>query len=68
MDDVGIFVAILSILRANGILYGHLIQFLAFWYVLLRKIWQPCFPAKLRFPFKYVLVTFDGTNVQFAFL
>jgi hypothetical protein len=49
VDDVGIFMPILSIFRPNGLFYGHLVQFVViwylfypFWYVVLRKIWQPC--------------------------
>jgi hypothetical protein len=43
------FVAIWSILRPFvkilwqfGIFYGHLVYFSPFWYVVPRKIWQPC--------------------------
>jgi hypothetical protein len=28
--------------RPFGILYGHLVYFLPFWYIVSRKIWQPC--------------------------
>jgi hypothetical protein len=48
MQDVGIFLAILSSLRPNGIFYGHLVHFVVdwyiffpFWYFLPRNIWQP---------------------------
>jgi hypothetical protein len=33
MEDVGICMVILSILRPNGIFYGHLIRFEAIWYI-----------------------------------
>jgi hypothetical protein len=49
MEDVGIFcghlvyfTAIRYILRPLGIFYGHLVYFSLFWYVVPRKIWQPC--------------------------
>jgi hypothetical protein len=55
MEDVSIFWAIMSILRPNGIFYGHLVHFVVIWYILRslgifftfldvlpRKIWQPC--------------------------
>jgi hypothetical protein len=31
-DDVGIFLAILSTLRPNGIFFGHLVHFVVIWY------------------------------------
>jgi hypothetical protein len=50
MEDVGKFYvdfvnypAIWHILWPFGILYGHLVYFYPFWYVVARKIWQPCF-------------------------
>jgi hypothetical protein len=33
MEDVGIFMAILSILRLHGIFYGHLVNFVVIWYI-----------------------------------
>jgi hypothetical protein len=33
MDDVGIFSTILSILRPNGIFYGHSVHLVVIWYV-----------------------------------
>jgi hypothetical protein len=33
MEDVGVFKAILSILRRNGIFYGHLVHFVVIWYI-----------------------------------
>jgi hypothetical protein len=48
MEDVGIFyvrlvyiAAILYNLWTFGMFYGYLIYFSPFWYVALRKIWQP---------------------------
>jgi hypothetical protein len=42
-----------SILRPNGIFYGHLVccteTNLAIWYVVLRQIWQPCTGVALRY-------------------
>jgi hypothetical protein len=38
IEDVGILLAILSILRPNGILYGRLVHFVVtFWHVVPRK-------------------------------
>jgi hypothetical protein len=52
MEDVGIFyghsvnfVAIWYNLPPFGIFCGSLVYFSLFWYVALRKIWQPCLPA-----------------------
>jgi hypothetical protein len=49
MEVMGIFMANLAILRPNGIFYGHLVHFVAIWYIFCpfwysapRKIWQPC--------------------------
>jgi hypothetical protein len=45
MEDVGIFMATLSILRPNatfGTFCGHLVHFFPFWFIVQRKIWQPC--------------------------
>jgi hypothetical protein len=48
MKDVGIFMAILSILWPNcnswsfGAFCGHLVYFSRFGNVVSRKIWQPC--------------------------
>jgi hypothetical protein len=40
----GLFVAIWSILWPFGIFYSYLVYvFFQFWYVVPRKIWQPCF-------------------------
>jgi hypothetical protein len=36
MEDVGIFMSILSILRPNGIFYGHFVQFVVIWYMFSR--------------------------------
>jgi type IV secretory pathway VirB3-like protein len=33
MEDVGIFMASLAILRANGIFYVHLVHFVVIWYI-----------------------------------
>jgi hypothetical protein len=34
MEDVGIFMSILSILRPNGIFYGQMVYFMDKWYIL----------------------------------
>jgi hypothetical protein len=33
MEDVGIFMAIWSILRSFGIVCGHFVQFMVIWYI-----------------------------------
>jgi hypothetical protein len=38
------FTAIGNTLWPFGIFWGHLIYFSPFWYVVPRKIWQPCSP------------------------
>jgi hypothetical protein len=43
------FMATLYILRPFGIFYGHLVHFSRFWYVVPRKIWQPCGISQGRF-------------------
>jgi hypothetical protein len=63
-EDVGIFMAILSILQPTGIFYGHLVHFVViwyifcpFWYVAARKIWQPwlgSFCARARVLFQKI--------------
>jgi hypothetical protein len=49
MDNVGIFygelehfTAICYILLPFGIYCGHFLYFLPFWFIVPRKIWQPC--------------------------
>jgi hypothetical protein len=49
MEDVGIilwtfglFAVIWSILLTFGIFCGHFVNIFTFWYVVRRKIWQPC--------------------------
>jgi hypothetical protein len=42
MTDVGNFTAIWNIFWPFGIFCGHFGAFLPFWYVVQRKIWQPC--------------------------
>jgi hypothetical protein len=32
MPDVGVFMAILSIIRSNGIVFSYLVHFVAIWY------------------------------------
>jgi hypothetical protein len=51
------FMALLSILRPIVIFYGHLVHFVdiwyvfpRFWYVVPRKIWQPCSVDSLSIP------------------
>jgi hypothetical protein len=54
MEDVGTFYRFWSILRPFDILYVHSVYFVAmcmvyfssFWYIVLRKIWQPWFQAE----------------------
>jgi hypothetical protein len=49
MEDVGIFsghlvyvTAISHIVWTFGIICGNLVHFPPFWYIVPRKIWQPC--------------------------
>jgi hypothetical protein len=43
MERVGLFYGHLVCLKLFGIFYGHLgIHFMVIWYVVSRKIWQPC--------------------------
>jgi hypothetical protein len=42
MEDDGIFCCHLVYFTAFGTFYGYLLYFSPFWYVLPRKIWQPC--------------------------
>jgi hypothetical protein len=49
MEDVGIFwghsvyfTAIQYVLWTYGVFCGNLVYFSLFWYVVPRKIWQPC--------------------------
>jgi hypothetical protein len=59
MENVGNFMAIWNILWPFGIFCGHLVYFVTiwyisrafgtfspFWYVIPRKIWQPCFQTE----------------------
>jgi hypothetical protein len=55
MEDVGIFYvhlvnfpAISHILWPFGIFSTVLVHFYPFWYVVPRKIWQPCFKVKTK--------------------
>jgi hypothetical protein len=41
-DDLIYFAAIGNIIWPFGILWGHLVHFPTFWYLVPRKIWQPC--------------------------
>jgi hypothetical protein len=49
MEDFGVnyvhlvyFTAVWNILRPFGIFYGYLVDFSPFWFVVPRKLWQPC--------------------------
>jgi hypothetical protein len=39
------FMVIWYISMSFGIIFGHLVYFVAIWYVVPRKIWQPWFPS-----------------------
>jgi hypothetical protein len=62
MKGVGTFMANLSILRPNGIFYGHFGTFCGhlvyFWYVVPRKIWQPC--VKMSTTLLHLRAVFKG--------
>jgi hypothetical protein len=42
MEDVGIFYGHLVYFTDFGFFYGYLVYISPFWYVVQRKIWQPC--------------------------
>jgi hypothetical protein len=46
MEDTGIFyLYLVHFLAILGIFCGHLVYFSPFWFIVLRKIWQPCCKA-----------------------
>jgi hypothetical protein len=47
-DNLVYFTQILYIFWPFGIVYGHYVYFSPVWYVVLRKIWQPCSEAALN--------------------
>jgi hypothetical protein len=51
------FMVIWSILQPFGIFYCHLVYIFPFWYVVQRKIWQPCRNFGGKMVQKIVIVT-----------
>jgi hypothetical protein len=59
MENVGIFCAHLEYISAiRFLIYGHLVYFFPFWYIVSRKIWQPCLTVMRRNPFLHKVNSF----------